>query len=573
MPTKRKSKVESSEIPMDELFIGIVKAIGTELKYIDNELRDLLHLAGYQVVEINLAKYLPELEPKSIKKKSYEYFNQKMNGGNTLRETFGGDFLALRGVEEIAQTRDGIFASTHSKGERLRYAYLIDDIVHPEEVHTLRAIYGPHLFLVSVYQDENIRRKNLLEKLQGNGNRADEKLKGLVNELMRRDRGAMAESHHISIDKTFHLGDVFIDVGNPKRRKHAKHEGEKEALAANEPKVGLSTSTLRRMFEQIFSGTRHEPSKHEVAMSYAHTAALRSGSLARRVGAAIVTPDGTVLATGYNEVAAPGGGQYPVQRNDGVELDARDGQYTPHLENFELDEKYGYDSNDLIKYQIFEDLIAKLKKIKQIPETVEAWDLIDADTSGPEGRILRSADLFDVVEYSRTVHAEMSALMSALRHGVSVRGCYLYTTTFPCHECARHIVAAGIDRVVYQEPYPKSRVKALHEDSIVLGQRKHNKRKRDRREVEFIPFIGISLSRQRELFSAVKRKHNFGDVFPPGQAMAAIDSTAITPHATLRWESVHDYMHTLLYKQREIAEGLALKSLDEMVERESDQSA
>ncbi|MDN3612645.1 hypothetical protein QWZ16_23945 [Vibrio ostreicida] len=26
---------------------------------------------------------------------------------------------------------------------------------------------------------------------------------------------------------------------------------------------------------------------------------------------------------------------------------------------------------------------------------------------------------------------------------------------FPCHNCAKHIVASGIKRVVYVEPYPK----------------------------------------------------------------------------------------------------------------------
>ncbi|MEJ7655371.1 MAG: deaminase [Chloroflexia bacterium] len=54
------------------------------------------------------------------------------------------------------------------------------------------------------------------------------------------------------------------------------------------------------------------------------------------------------------------------------------------------------------------------------------------------------------------MHAEMSALLDAGRRGVPVQGATLYTTTFPCHNCARHIVGAGIDRVVcralHQEP-------------------------------------------------------------------------------------------------------------------------
>ena len=68
----------------------------------------------------------------------------------------------------------------------------------------------------------------------------------------------------------------------------------------------------------------------------------------------------------------------------------------------------------------------------------------------------------DLIEFSRTVHAEMAAIVDAARRGVSVQDCNLYTTTFPCHECAKHIVAAGIRRVVYIEPYPKSQALSLH---------------------------------------------------------------------------------------------------------------
>ena len=64
----------------------------------------------------------------------------------------------------------------------------------------------------------------------------------------------------------------------------------------------------------------------------------------------------------------------------------------------------------------------------------------------------------EVTEYGRIVHAELGALAAAARSGLSVVDGTLYCTTFPCHNCAKHIVASGIVRVVYVEPYPKSRV-------------------------------------------------------------------------------------------------------------------
>ena len=50
------------------------------------------------------------------------------------------------------------------------------------------------------------------------------------------------------------------------------------------------------------------------------------------------------------------------------------------------------------------------------------------------------------VKYSRTVHAEMNALLSAAE---PVKGCTLYTTPFmPCERCAVHMIQAGITRIV-----------------------------------------------------------------------------------------------------------------------------
>ena len=51
----------------------------------------------------------------------------------------------------------------------------------------------------------------------------------------------------------------------------------------------------------------------------------------------------------------------------------------------------------------------------------------------------------------------------------------LYTTTFPCHNCTRHIVASGIAKVYYIEPYAKSLALELHNDAIELrGKRRES---------------------------------------------------------------------------------------------------
>ena len=95
----------------------------------------------------------------------------------------------------------------------------------------------------------------------------------------------------------------------------------------------------------------------------------------------------------------------------------------------------------------------------------------------------------------------MSALLDADRRGVAVQGATLYTTTFPCHNCARHIVGAGIDRVVFIEPYTKSRAEQLHADSIAIARAQHIEGK-----VNLVPFVGVAPRRYGEMFDAATRE-------------------------------------------------------------------
>jgi Cytidine and deoxycytidylate deaminase zinc-binding region len=101
----------------------------------------------------------------------------------------------------------------------------------------------------------------------------------------------------------------------------------------------------------------------------------------------------------------------------------------------------------------------------------------------------------------------MSALSDAARLGHAVRSGTLYCTTFPCHMCAKHIVAAGLSRVVFLEPYPKSLASDLHSDSIEIecGDRGHYQQFP---AVKFEHFYGVSPRRYREIFERQKRKND-----------------------------------------------------------------
>ncbi len=53
----------------------------------------------------------------------------------------------------------------------------------------------------------------------------------------------------------------------------------------------------------------------------------------------------------------------------------------------------------------------------------------------------------------RTVHAEANAIADAARRGVMVEGAIAYITHAPCIHCAKLLVSAGVQRIVYAAPY------------------------------------------------------------------------------------------------------------------------
>ncbi len=94
----------------------------------------------------------------------------------------------------------------------------------------------------------------------------------------------------------------------------------------------------------------------------------------------------------------------------------------------------------------------------------------------------------------------MAAITDAAMRGVSVANCVLYSTTFPCHECARHIVSAGIREVQYIEPYPKSLVAEAYSDSIAIDGTGADDR------VHFHTFVGIAPRRFNSFFAAAGQR-------------------------------------------------------------------
>ena len=143
----------------------------------------------------------------------------------------------------------------------------------------------------------------------------------------------------------------------------------------------------------------------------------------------------------------------------------------------------GYDSNKIEQEKIIKSVLSEL----------------DVEISQENIQKVKKAGIGDLTEYGRVVHGEMEALLSCARNNISCRGATMYVTTFPCHNCAKHIIAAGVKRVVYIEPYPKSKALDFYRAEISAG-------KPDERKVVFEPFVGVGPQRFVDLFALSSTK-------------------------------------------------------------------
>ena len=53
----------------------------------------------------------------------------------------------------------------------------------------------------------------------------------------------------------------------------------------------------------------------------------------------------------------------------------------------------------------------------------------------------------------RTIHAEQNALYYCAKEGISVKNCSIYVTHFPCLNCTKAIIQAGIKHIYYRTGY------------------------------------------------------------------------------------------------------------------------
>lgn len=469
-----------------EIVFGLVGPLGADLEKVCEELKQVLQSVEYGYEEIRLSNILKEingLEVDLIPHPENARIHSYMVAGTKFREALErGDALALAAIAKIKEIRESTTGNPvmPAKGK----AYVLRSLKHKAEIEALRNVYGRAFFVISAYSPREERKKALAEKIAKSNHDTSNRTKYYHAAEKLIDEDLKEHGNNLGQDVTgaFPLADLFVDVTS----------------------VTSVKESIQRFVEIIFGYPYHTPSKNEFGMFQARTAALRSADLSRQVGAAIMTEEGDIIALGCNEVPKAGGGQY--WSNDGA--DSRDFVK-------------GFDSSVKMKREMLCETLKILQDGKYLSDEYAAADINEMVSTFMDGKTeaamsFKEAQISNILEFGRIVHAEMAAITDAARRGIKLKNAILYTTTFPCHMCARHIIAAGIKKVIYIEPYPKSKAAELYDDSISVDQHIESEEK-----VSFHSFVGISPQKYLDAFSMPERKDKKTGVIIPWQASKA----------------------------------------------------
>lgn len=443
-------------IERPELVIGLVGALGTDLDEVYRALADALRVVAYNAELVHVSRLISRLHKAAGRSCAGAETEMAvlMQQGDELRAAAGSDAAASLVVGEIRRRRG---AAT----ERESTALVVRSLKREEEIVRLRSVYGPRFVVVAAWSPRDERAKAVDSRLRDDHPGKDDTwYTAQTQELMRRDEEDAADPLGQSVREAFEQADVYLAV----RRGRSIDDA--------------TTRVVRLLFGDWFL----TPTRDEQAMYQASGAGMRSSAAGRQVGAVVVDEDGEVLVTGMNDVPKVEGGQYWAQE----EPDRRDW-------------RYGFDVNDRQKLDIANDILERLRTHGWLKDALPGGRAATGKAALGDGGPLRESRIMDLLEFGRIVHAEMACICTAARRGTPLRLRAMYSTTYPCHECARLIIAAGIAELVYVDAYPKSQVSELFADEVAEGPDARPDR------VCFRPFEGVAPRLFRSVFTKTGR--------------------------------------------------------------------
>jgi deoxycytidylate deaminase len=471
--------------PKPEIIIAIAGPVGTDLNSLAGSLTEILRAYRYETIGIKVSELIrawcdQDAQNAIAEAKYDERINLLMNAGDAIRNKRGtGNALIpliLTSIREVRESKlvEFGYGDEGSKLELYNHCFLINSLKHPDEVRALRRIYKEKLFVISAFSGIEKRLDSLCSLIaKSEGSTSNETYRARAQKLVDKDERRHGSIIGQNLSSTFHLADFFVRCN------------------------AQASRNLDRLFKLLFGHPYITPFRDEFFMYEASGNALRSSDLSRQIGAVITNDNHDIVARGCNEVPVAGGGSYWPDRDE--RYDNRD-------------YKTGRDFNNVKKDQVLRELLQFLKDRQVFDDKIDDVDVSSVTDSlifGKHKNRFKDLRISNLIEFGRVIHAEMSALMEAARRGLAVQNGVIYTTTFPCHMCGRHIIASGIKRVVYIEPYPKSMISELFPEIVSIDSEDipdKDSRGPSFDVVSFEPFEGVAPRVYAPLFLGGKRK-------------------------------------------------------------------
>lgn len=315
--------------------------------------------------------------------------------GGVLRRENGTSFLAKTTIDEIELGDDALL--------------VVDAIRNLGEVDYLSARFGHQFILVAILAGPEERWNRIGIAYTDNG-------LGQADFLEDDQRDTNEETRYgQQVELCVDASDVLID---------------------NSDKVSLNIFKKKIMeYVDLVTDPQSRPAnRDETFMNVAYASRHSSKCLKRRVGAVVVKNE-QIVGVGFNE--------NPIGTSPCVQ-----------------EKQYEYLCyRDILRNERFADLAARgihcprcAKKLSRIEGPPWMCDSCQADGVKTNLEAFFFPDR--AMNWCTAVHAEVWAVLVA---GDRCRDATLYTTTFPCFQCAEKITQMGIREVCFTEPYPDTK--------------------------------------------------------------------------------------------------------------------
>jgi deoxycytidylate deaminase len=467
----------------NELIFGLVAPLGVELEQATDAIERVLSACAYKVIRISLSEFLHQdtnVFDGDVPVKRDVYIRNHQAAGNDLRKKMNrNDAVALGALYRIHAQREKL---KQSGGLCDRVAFVVRQFKAPDEITLLRKVYGDRFVLIGIHAEKEKRIKWLSKAIDISHGET-----GVNWTTKASDAKSLIETDEVEEDTphgqrardTFPLADFFASWSG----------------AEEEEKILLREKTFhaqfKRFIDALLRNPESVPTTEEFLMFQARAVALRSADWSRQVGAVIATREGSVIAVGRNDDPKVGGGVVASRKHE-----------TRAIE---------------FKRQTVREVLVAIKDWLK-PELVEERRFKSLAVEAIDEK-LKSTRLMGMGEFGRMVHAEMAALTDAAARGVAVGGQIMFCTTFPCQNCAKHLMAAGIRALVHIEPYPKSLVLEMYENETYDKYRMEplasdeflKQLDADKSKFLLLNFMGVAPRRYEQLFTMPDRKDGNGN--------------------------------------------------------------